>query len=256
MSRLEGGPVGEKYRPLKDVVELTDVARPRIGHEGVARFQGESLQGQRIVCTDTAEKILGQKQDVLRPFPEWRKAYRDDGETMVKILPKLTGADGGLQIHVGGTDEPRVGRLVTGPPESPDTVLLDDGEELRLKWRREQRNLVEEDRAPMRRLEEAGLGPTGVGEGPSLIAEQLGLEKRLWYSGAVHVYERTLASRTEAVDEAGEKPFTGTSFPLEKDGGGPAPGGLVSDEAADCIADGLDSGTPTDEFVQRVHDCT
>jgi hypothetical protein len=254
MTRLEGGPIGEEYRPLKDIVELADVARPRIGHHGLARFQGESLQGQRIVCAYTAEKILGQKQDVLRPFPEWRKAYRNDGETMVKVLPKLTGADGSLQIHVGGTDDPRVGGLVIGPPESPDTVLLDGGEELRLKWRREQRDLVEEDRAAMRCLEEPGLGPTGVGEGPSLIAEQLGFEKCLWYSGAVHVDERSLASRTETVDEASEKPFTSTSFPLEKDGGGSAPGGLVSDEAADCIAYGLDGGTPTDEFVQRVHD--
>jgi hypothetical protein len=51
------------------------------------------------------------------------------------------------------------------------------------------------------------------------------------------------------MNEAGEKPLAGTGFSLEQDGRGTAPRGLASDEAADGIADGLDSGTLTDQLV-------
>ena len=54
-----------------------------------------------------------------------------------------------------------------------------DPEQLRLRRRRHLADLVEEDGAAVRRLEQAGLGRLGAGERAALVAEQLALEQAL-----------------------------------------------------------------------------
>ena len=60
--------------------------------------------------------------------------------------------------------------------EATHGTLLDDLEQLGLENLRQEPNLVQEDGASMRGLEQAGLRASGVGEGAAFVAEELGLE--------------------------------------------------------------------------------
>src|SRR5262249_8319771 len=68
----------------------------------------------------------------------------------------------GLEIEVGRRDDPDVDRLALGRPEAPDGALLEYREELRLEALGQEPDLVQEERTPVRGLEEPPLGLAGV----------------------------------------------------------------------------------------------
>ena len=76
------------------------------------------------------------------------------------------------------------------PPTRPDLAVLQRAQQLRLHLRPHVADLVEEQRAAVRRLEQAALGRDGAGERAPGVAEQLGLEQRLGQRRAVDRHER------------------------------------------------------------------
>src|SRR5439155_515742 len=81
-------------------------------------------------------------------------------------------------------------------------LVLQDAEQLRLHGRRRLADLVEEDGALARLLEEPAAVALGAGEGPAQVAEELALEERLGEGGAVLHQERRLRARAAVVDGA------------------------------------------------------
>ena len=98
------------------------------------------------------------------------------------------------------------------PPSRRTGALLERGEELGLKGRGEQADLVEKEQAAMGELKEAGLGLARVGEGPLLVAEQLGLEQALRDGGAVDVDERLGRARPRSVQRPREQALAGAGL--------------------------------------------
>src|SRR6185369_7876459 len=88
--------------------------------------------------------------------------------------------------------------------EPADDLLLDHLEKLALQRRRDVTDLVEEQGAAVGRLEQAGAGGLGVGEGALLVAEELGLDERLRQRGAVHFDEGAVAPAPGGVEGAGD----------------------------------------------------
>ena len=60
--------------------------------------------------------------------------------------------------------------------DAPDLALLEHAQQLGLDAERQLADLVEEDGAAVRRLEEALAVAIGAGEGAAHVAEQLGLD--------------------------------------------------------------------------------
>jgi hypothetical protein len=83
-------------------------------------------------------------------------------------------------------------------------LLFEGAEEFGLQRQRQGIDLVQEQRAVRRALQETGLSASGVGEGAGLEAEQLYLQQRLRDSSAVDVDERTLGARTALMDDLGD----------------------------------------------------
>jgi hypothetical protein len=75
-------------------------------------------------------------------------------------------------------------------------------EELGLEGRRQLRELIQIDRAPVRRLELPVLTPVRTGEGAPLVPEELGLEQPQRDRGAVDLDERTTTARRRGMDAA------------------------------------------------------
>ena len=76
-----------------------------------------------------------------------------------------------------GRDQLHVDLPVAHLAQAPEALLLEDLQQLRLDLRVEVADLVEEDDAAVRDLEQAGLARDRPGEGALLVAEQLGLEE-------------------------------------------------------------------------------
>src|SRR5262249_12802558 len=105
--------------------------------------------------------------------------------------------------------------------------------ELALDLRVDVADLVEEHRASVRGLEQAGLGRDRAREGPLLVAEELRLEQLAREPGAVEVDEGLLRAGTVVVEPAREHPLAAArpaarSARVGPGGGAAAPRGACS----------------------------
>src|SRR5690606_20804046 len=96
--------------------------------------------------------------------------------------------------------------------EALDLTLLQHAQELHLHVAADLADLVEEQRAAVRRLEAAIARDGGAGERALLVAEQLGLEDRLRDRGAVDRDERALGARRIIVQCAREQLLAGAAL--------------------------------------------
>ena len=125
-------------------------------------------------------------------------------------------------------------------PQAADGALLDHGEELGLQRLGQQRDLIEEEHPAVRSLKEPGLGAVGIGEGPPLEAEQLGLEQRLGDRRAVDVHEGTTAAGAVAMEQAGDQALAGAGVTLDQDRREPLTIPLPVEQPAQLVPDHLD----------------
>src|SRR6185436_11509794 len=87
-------------------------------------------------------------------------------------------------------------------PDLLELLLLEDAQELRLDRRGDVADLVEEDGARVGFLEQALLRRVGTRVRALDVAEQLVLEQRLGYGGAVDRDERAVAARASLMEGA------------------------------------------------------
>ncbi len=125
---------------------------------------------------------------------------RDPAQPVEEVLAEQARGDLGREVLVRRRDEADVERARLERAEPEDGPLLEDAEELRLDRERHVADLVEEDGAARRLLEEPELHLVGPGEGALLVPEELALEERLRERGAVDSEEGLLAARGARVD--------------------------------------------------------
>src|SRR5262249_60851784 len=99
-------------------------------------------------------------------------------------------AAGGVEVLVGGGDDPGVGTNRLPAPDPGELALRQDAEALRLEPERHVGDLVEEERPARGRLELADAPFHGAGERATLVAEELALEQLVRDGGAVDGDER------------------------------------------------------------------
>ena len=103
----------------------------------------------------------------------------------------------------------RTGPRRADPLERP---VLQHAQELGLHVDAELADLVEEQRAAVRRLEPAGARRDGAGERAFLVAEQLALDQGGGNGRAVDAHERAAAPRAALVQRAREQLLAGAGF--------------------------------------------
>ena len=89
----------------------------------------------------------------------------DDVEPVVEVLAEAARADLVLEDAVGRGDDADVDLLGLAVADAEDDALLQRAQELDLEVQRQLADLVEEERAPVGRLELAGARRDGAGEG-------------------------------------------------------------------------------------------
>ena len=198
--------------------------------------------------------MLGQTEDVLAPIPERRESQRDDGQAVVEIFAEAPSADGRLQVLARRGHEPHVHGLAPRAAQPPHGLLLQHLQELRLQTLRQEPHLVEEQRSPVRRLEEPRLGVPGVRECPPLEPEQFRLEERLGDGGAVDVDERARGPRARPVNRPREQTLAGSGLPEDEDGRqAPHAPGLSLEETPRLLPDRHDARALTEQLDEGWH---
>ena len=101
-----------------------------------------------------------------RPLGERWEPHGHDSQPVVEILTEPASPHRVEEILAGCRDDRDVGRLALRRAEPANRAVFEDLQELRLDALRQQAHLVQEERAAVRRLEQARLGLAGIGEGP------------------------------------------------------------------------------------------
>ena len=197
--------------------------------------------------------MLGQRDDVVTTLTQGRQHHGQHGEPVVEVLAEAPLAHRGPQILVRRGEDPHVDRLVARRAEPPHAALFEHLEQLRLERLGQEPDLVEEDRAPVGRLEQARLGAAGVGERPALEAEHLGLQQRVGDRRAVDVHEGAVRARAGAMDHPREQPLAAAGLALDEDRRQPPDLLLALEQPGDLVADGPHARTVPQEVGQRLH---
>ena len=115
-----------------------------------------------------------------------------------------------------GADDAHIDRRFADRAQRPHCPLLDHPQQLALHGQRQVADLVEEQRAAVRRLEEALAVLGSTGEGALAVAEEFGLEQLLRDRTTVDGDERLRAARRDIVDRTRHQFLAGARLALHQ----------------------------------------
>ena len=187
---------------LHGVLELADVAGPVILDED-AHGVGRDLDLAAVLGVEPGQEMIDEHRDLFAPLPQRRDADLDDVQAVVEVFTELMRPHGRLEVAIGGGDEPHVGADGLLAAHARELAVLEHVQQLGLKPQRHLADLVEQERALVRRLELSGFLPVGSGERALLVTEQLRLEQLAGKGGAVHLQELAMGARRRLVDRPG-----------------------------------------------------
>ena len=93
---------------LDDVLQLADVARPRVVHEAVERAARRLQARPAVLRAVEAEEVVDEERNVLAPSAQGRRGDRDDVEAVEEVLAEAPRAD--LARRDRGWSRPRCAR--------------------------------------------------------------------------------------------------------------------------------------------------
>ncbi len=144
----------------------------------------------------------------IRSFTTWR--------AVIEVFTKCTGAHRVHQVSLGRGDDAQVDGLGRGGADRLDFAFLDHAQQLRLHREVHRIDLVEEQRAAMRRPDATGLAELARRAVDLVAAEQLGLCKVVRQRGAVYGDERRGAAPALAVEHMRDEFLAGSRLPLDE----------------------------------------
>ena len=197
---------GQHHRALHHVAQLADVAGPLVAAKplpdaGVDLGRRRAHPVRREIGEPARERL-----DLRRPLAQRRDLDRDAVEAEVEIAPERALVDRGFQVTVGGGQHANVDRARLRAAEPEHLPLLQHAQQLDLDRDRHLADLVEEEGAALRGLEQAGLGLDRAGERAALVAEQLALQQRRGERRAVEADERLVRSAATACGSVARTP--------------------------------------------------
>ena len=78
-----------------------------------------------ILAGITVQKIIGQQQDIISPFAEWRDMQLDRIDPVQQILPESSFLYHRMDVHIRGRDQPDIDRHGTGSTQTENLPFLD-----------------------------------------------------------------------------------------------------------------------------------
>ena len=144
----------------------------------VAFDRGDRAGGEATHLADQLQRVARQEvarqhHHVITAITQRRQVQVHDVEPVVQVLAETTGLGLGLQVAVGGGDDPNVDRLARGVAHPGYRAVLQRAQDLHLQGHRHLADLVEQQGPFVGHLEPAGLAGHRAGERSAHVAEQL-----------------------------------------------------------------------------------
>jgi hypothetical protein len=210
--RVDPGAMCQYDRMLDGVLQLPNVAGPRVPQQQVSRRSRESSDLSLHLPRQLRQRAAGDRQDVRPPVAERRNAKLDDAKTVVKVIPEPAAVDLLGEVAIRRGDDPDIDFPRAALTDAADFVFLQNAEQLHLHGLSELADLIEKDRPMMCRFEKTNAILRGTGERSAHMAKELAFEKALGDSAAVHGHEWPAASLGLFVDEPGDAFLSDATF--------------------------------------------
>src|SRR5438874_559434 len=193
---------GERHRPLDTVLQLADVARPRVIKQALGRCAGKTAHPLVGVLTIPLDEVLGEQQHVRATRPERWQLDLDDGHAEEEVLPEPALVNRRPQFLVRVGDEAHVEGYFCIAADRADHALLESAKKLGLQANRQVADFIEEQGSSVRLQEETRARSARVGERAPRMPEEFTLEERFGDSSTVDGHEGPGAPRPAAVQGA------------------------------------------------------
>ncbi len=217
--RRDHGLGGKEHHRLDGVLELADVAGPGVTAEDLEGCGRQRPAGLAVTACRLGQEVLGQPREVGQALPQRRQIDLDHAEAEAQIVAEGAFPDHGVEVAVRRGDDPHVhlDGLVRADPD--DLARLQRAQQVGLGGEGHVADLVEEERASVRRLETPLAAVHGPGERPLLVAEQLALEHPLRERRAVERDEGAVPAGPRAVERLGDQFLARAALAADEDGG-------------------------------------
>ncbi len=195
--RQARGP-GEDHGSSDHVLELTDVAGPRMTFEQRSVFRREDERRAPELRAYPPQEEARKGQDVFRPLAQRRQMNRENTQPVEQIATEPARLHLRLEVAVARGDHPNVcleGAIVA---DALELALLQDAQQLRLHVERDFTHLVQEQGSTRGELEAAHAVAMRAGERPLHVTEELALEELVRDRSAIHLHERLLRALASA----------------------------------------------------------
>src|SRR5262249_39969986 len=141
--------------PLQDIFQLPDIPWPGILFQTPHRFTSNSGQLPANSSGELRYEKPHKQRDIGLSIAQRGQANRKNVQTGVKIFPKGLLATSLHQVAFGGGDNAHVHSNRRASADAFEFALLQDSQQLDLRFRRQLADLVEEDCASVGQLEAA-----------------------------------------------------------------------------------------------------
>src|SRR5713101_6884303 len=210
---------GKNDGTLHDIFEFADVAGPIVVHQELHSRGSEMAQGLGIFLAVAVEEMREQRGNIFAAVAQRRQLQMNDVEAVIEILAEAALADEGQEIDVRGGDDAHVDFDLFGAAEAHELALLNDAEELGLRFGAYGGDFVEEDGALVGNFEEPFLRSDRAGESAFDVAEKLGLEEVDGNGAGVNGNEGFVGARGGGMNGLGDELFASAAFAADQDGG-------------------------------------
>ena len=163
--------------------------------------------------------MVGQGEDVVLAFAQWRRRDLEDVYTVVEVFSESASAALLCQVAVGRSDQSDIDPDGFVAAHRAKLSFLQDTEQLDLHRQGNFPDFIKKNSSTVGQLEQPFLVGYGPGKGASDMAEKLTLQQGFRQCRAVLGDERPIFQGPVVMDDLGDEFLAGTCFSLNQHGG-------------------------------------
>src|SRR5665213_716539 len=192
----------ENENPLDGVPQFAHVSGPVEGGQAIDGVLAEGARRHPLALGENSSEVMHEQRDVLAPIAQRRHDHRDDVQSIVEILAKMSLRYLCLEILVRRRDHAHVHGDRLRAPDAIDDAILEHAQHLCLRARAHVADLVEEERAAVGLLELARSIGNRARERALDVPKELTLDQLTRNRRAIHLDERLRGAWREPVHRA------------------------------------------------------
>ena len=151
------GVLSEDNGALDDILEFTDISRPVVVHQHLQCFGAEPVRRLHVFFAIFVREELDKPRNIFSSLAQRRELNVDDIEPVIQIFSEFAFVDQLFQVHIGRRNNTSIDFDGIDASEAHEFLFLNDAQKLRLCFKADRSNFVEEDRPLIGDLEQTAL---------------------------------------------------------------------------------------------------